>query len=264
MIKKEVIDFYAAISPQYWKKATPGKYLISAGSWWMAKSELLCVPQSELSGSGLEIVIDCGAWKFRDMLFLTGTYPYSFREYFKWAFSFDPKWIAIPDVIGDKQQTLDMFRRIVPDLDLHRYLKYRKRFVPVVQGKTVEEYLECAEVYKSEGFDFVAVGGIKGNDWVVKTIPPLLHKMGLKMHLFGAGVSEIDSCNRLDGVVSCDSGNWSGRFGNVLDDYKTIQKATGMTQTEVAINRFLPNYRQRIQDISWMKKAQLELGIEGV
>lgn len=223
------MNFYAAIPPQYWKPTESGSFLVSAGTWYKDKFTYRKLESQS-------VIIDSGGFKFRD-------YPFTIEQYIEWAQTFNPLWIACFDVVGDKNKTLELWSK-------YKHLN----LVPVAQGHTVEDYLQCLEQYRIDGAKLAALGGIKNNWDIARKVIPL---SPLKLHLFGAGLSELSDIQDFRNIISSDSANWSGRFAHGLEVYKQLKKTRGWTQAKTAVDYFLAEYRQKVEKIT--SKNQLFL-----
>ena len=104
--------------------------------------------------------------------------------------------------------------RTVNNLLTLRTLRPDIAWVPVLQGWTIDDYLQCAEMYKQAGVNLlhertVGIGTIcrRQGTQEAEKIVRLFRSMGLRIHVFGAKITGLARYS--DAVQSADSLAWS-------------------------------------------------------
>lgn len=131
----------------------------------------------------------------------------------QWASPRD--WMCEPPML--KSTGLSVYehqRRTVDDLLDLRARAPDVRWVPVLQGWTVEEYLRCCRMYQRAGVDLrreplVGVGTICRRQHTAEaaSILSTLAGLGLRLHAYGLKLRGIERCAAF--LASCDSLAWS-------------------------------------------------------
>lgn len=112
--------------------------------------------------------------------------------------------IVLPDVIGDKAGTITMCQ----DALSSSKASSRERFLGVVQGRTWEEAVECANWYKDQDIQYVSVPRHFGDRLGTRIgLTSEISGLGLKMHLLGFSENIEDdlAAAKLPGVIGIDS-----------------------------------------------------------
>lgn len=162
------------------------------------------------------IFLDCGAYSLRGKL---KTYPLD--SYIDWILNFPNvvDHVATVDIIGDHIQTAKM------GIDCLNS-DSRIPWVPVLQGKTIREYLDCLKFYDSKGVDLsglVAVGGLKGKHPLF--IRSLLSSLSsLKIHAFGLTLNNLRDPTIWNSIFSTDSGTWKKRPQSTYEKYNQLEQ----------------------------------------
>jgi len=163
-----------------------------------------------------KIFLDCGAYTLRNTFV-----NYPIAEYIEWinAFKFDITYAATVDIIGDYENTV---RSSIECMKSDSSISW----VPVLQGRTVKEYLECARLYEDSGIiltdRLVAVGGLKQRDhlFIRRVLNSLNH---LKLHAFGLTLSNLNDPNIWNSVFSTDTGTWKQRPFTTAEKYRQLE-----------------------------------------
>ncbi len=123
---------------------------------------------------------------------------------------------VLPDVVEDQVETYRLHLQALKKIPF----EYRKHFISVIQGKTVNDYIQCFEKVKHIALKtskVVAVGGLKVKRYrdritiieqvcrVVKSYRP--HNIQLKVHIFGMDLKTLRKTHQH--FDSCDSANWT-------------------------------------------------------
>ena len=161
-----------------------------------------------------KIFLDCGAYTLRNTF---ENYPIS--EYIEWinASKFDITYAATVDIIGDYENTVRVgFECMQLDSSIS--------WVPVLQGQTVKDYSDCAQLYKDGGVNLsglVAVGGLKQKDhlFIRRVLCSLNH---FKIHAFGLTLSNLRDPTIWNSVFSTDTGTWKSRPFTTVEKYKQL------------------------------------------
>lgn len=111
--------------------------------------------------------------------------------------------VVAPDVPGDCRATLERtraFSRV-----------YGGEFMPVIQGRSLEEYLRCSQELEDIPVAVRGVGGLDGHKRRASFIVSVVKSLPRGLHLFGAGaraVAGLSKARLLDKVASIDSAGW--------------------------------------------------------
>jgi hypothetical protein len=124
-------------------------------------------------------------------------------------------WMCEPQIIAKTGlSVLEHQRRTVANLLQLRDLAPDLRFIPVIQGYAISDYVRCVEMYRDSGIDLaseptVGVGSVcrrqKSNE--AAEIIRELHSYGLKLHGFGFKILGLQKVWKL--LASADSMAWS-------------------------------------------------------
>lgn len=164
-----------------------------------------------------KIFLDCGAYTLRNTF---ETYPID--HYIEWIRSIkgNVDHVATVDVIGNYPKTVKYAIKCIrsdPDLP----------WVPVLQGRTITEYAECADLYDRAGIDLtdrlVAIGGLKGRQQIY--IRRILHSLKrFRIHAFGLTLANMKDPTIWNCSDSADSGTWKKRPNTTAEKYANLEK----------------------------------------
>lgn len=155
--------------------------------------------------AGVKVMLDSGAYHMARLEFKVDVMGYArFAENYQKLFDV----VVAPDVPGDAVATVKRTR------EFSRV--YGDRFLPVLQGTRLEEYIWCARELEDLIGGYVGVGGLdkarRRAEWLEKLLSKLCG--GLELHMFGLGarlskilVSRFRNC-----VRSVDTGAWSSEI----------------------------------------------------
>lgn len=83
------------------------------------------------------------------------------REYRKCIMELKPDFYILPDVLMDKQQTLKNALRftliMLASPSCNREVMQKCKYMAVVQGNSIEDILDCINIYKSKGIKNIAI-----------------------------------------------------------------------------------------------------------
>lgn len=128
------------------------------------------------------------------------------------------------------------------------------QWVPVLQGRTVEQYVQHARDHQAEGLvrSYMAIGSlcrrtrVEEIEAIVATLAAELP--GTRFHLFGVKLSIFQSPWQLHPAIrSADTGAWNGRFGSDIAAFNAVQARLGISQAATEIAHALPIYADKIE-----------------
>lgn len=172
---------------------------------------------------GKEWFMDSGAFTF---LKQKGGFPYTYGEYLKAVYKFEPTYFANMDYCCEptivKATGLSVLHHIAKTIENGRQLiDYdKKRFVMVVQGWTARDYLTSLDYIKDYGLftDILGIGTICG-----RTNPKEVYKIvkliryhtpdWVKLHAFGMSINLLKYKEIFDQLNSIDTYAWAFDFG---------------------------------------------------
>ena len=217
------------------------------------------------------VAVDTGAFAwFRRY----STYHFSARQFADWIAGVRPpvSWAVIPDrptedlddpcaVRRAQEQTTEAIVHILESL-----LDVPWSWTPVLQGRTLDDYLrhaidlagilyDLAAIHARRGQTFrVGLGSIcrRGHVAEIRRIVAGVASVlpGLALHLFGAKLDVLDGWgNRPRAVQSCDSAAWNGRFGSDIPLIDAEHRRLGLFQRRYALQVALPRYAARVEAI---------------
>jgi hypothetical protein len=215
------------------------------------------------------VAVDTGAFAW---LHSFTTYHFSAPQFAEWIDGVRPpvSWAVIPDRPTEDLCGPQEVRRAQAETTeaivhvLETLLDVPWAWTPVLQGRTVEDYLrhavelagilyDLAAVYRKRGLTFrVGLGSIcrRGQaseiHRIVASVATVLP--GIPLHLFGAKVDVLNRWgNRPQTVVSCDSAAWNGRFGTDIPFINAERRRLGLSQREYGLQIALPRYATRVE-----------------
>lgn len=240
-VYSEAADWYTCGRDQTWLERTSDdgcEFMLGAPQiHWLWNGEArgtLFVSQTRLSRRrtpfpefDVPLCIDSGGFT---QITMHGRYTMSPEEYVclvrRVARAGCVKWAAIQDWMCEEKAlrktgltVLEHQRRTVESFLLLRSLAPEIRWLPVVQGQTVEDYLRHVDMYAAAGVDLTAIARVgvgsvcrRSRSAEIDAIVAALSARGLRLHAFG-GKSKALARNS-DKLRSADSMAWSlrGRF----------------------------------------------------
>ncbi len=240
-------------------------YLSSTGKLRVRPVPVQCRP----------LFADCGGFYFAAK---GKDYPFTTAEYITWLEAMQPDYAACMDYPCEAE--------IAPD-DLaiaHRQarciehakvlLRYQGgwEWLPVLQGRTVEQYLRHAAMYQAAGLvrPYMGIGSLcrrtKIADITAIVVALSAALPGTRFHLFGVKMQIFKQRDLLPAAVaSADSGAWNGMFGPEGRGRWKEAQGRGLTQAEYEIHEALPRYQGRItRALTMPKQGTLFSGIGGI
>lgn len=165
-----------------------------------------------------KIFLDCGAYSLRYKL---AHYP--LKQYYHWIrtlYRENLAHVATVDIIGDMEGTV---KAGVECLRSENPFPW----VPVIQGNTTSDYVDCIYLYEKEGFDLskclIAVGGLKGRNHLhIRTILTSLKRW--KIHAFGLTLSHLRDPSIWTSIFSADTGTWKQRPSTTTEKYSQLER----------------------------------------
>jgi len=214
--------------------------LLSYSTFVMKPATLDRLRELRKRASQLEVMLDSGAYHMARLGLEISVASYAnFAS--KHLNLFDV--IVAPDVPGDCRVTLE------------RTLEFRELYegplLPVVQGRTVNEYVSCYTRLEEAGLvdEALGIGGLDGERRKPGFLGGLLAQLctnGTKLHLFGVGARLYKALagRYSDCVASVDTGAWQAE---IRYRRTTELKADGsMAELEYrAMKRYLERFREK-------------------
>ena len=114
------------------------------------------------------------------------------------------------------QKTVELAVRMHEKMRTHPHL--RSRFVPVIQGWRLDDYLHCCELYENIGmtaeYDYFALGSLcrrHREKEICRIVRAVKRKLGkdIRLHAFGTKISVLQHKSFLSSVYSADTSAWS-------------------------------------------------------
>jgi hypothetical protein len=165
-----------------------------------------------------KLFLDCGAYSLRNKLT-----HYPLKQYYQWIRILDHDnlaHVATVDIIGDMEGTVKAGIECLRSENSFPW-------VPVIQGNSAPDYIECIHLYEKEGFDLskplIAVGGLKGRDHMsIRTILTSLKRW--KIHAFGLTLAHLRDPSIWNSIFSTDTGTWKQRPSTTKQKYQQLEK----------------------------------------
>lgn len=170
------------------------------------------------------LFIDSGGYSFIKGM---GEYETSHQDYLDWVANTDADLFALrdypcePDVLEAHDRTVAKHQDMTTDahrelMDLYDDMPDFSQPVAVVQGRSVQEYLEHVDALKDHGVltDYIGIGSVCGRH-AVKEIKPIVKAVdsatpsGTKMHGFGVKLPSLKEREIYDRLESADSMSYS-------------------------------------------------------
>lgn len=199
---------------------------------------------------------DCGGFYFA---LKRHDYPFTYDEYVAWLIAMKPNYAATWDYPCEAELASDdiaVLSRQGGTLDHARALLAYDvpwTWVPVLQGRTVEQYVRHARMYTDAGLvqPYMGIGSLCRRTHVaeITAIISTLHEAlpDTRFHLFGVKAQIFRQDKALPRCVeSADSGAWNGMFGDGRYQWKAAQ-ARGMKQVQYEVWDALPAYQAKIE-----------------
>lgn len=232
----------------------------------MSVTPTMVVASNYLSGSGKvrvrlvpeqcrPLFCDSGGFYFH---FKGTDYPFSPADYIAWLTAMAPDYAACMDYPCEAEVAADdaaVFSRQVRCIDHARVLLACRgcwEWLPVLQGRTVAQYLRHVDMYRAAGLvtPYMGIGSLCRRTRIDE-IQAIIHALtealpGTRFHLFGVKMQIFKQADALpESVASADSGAWNGMFGPGRERWKSAQ-ARGLTQAEYEVREALPAYRGKL------------------
>jgi hypothetical protein len=189
-----------------------------------------------------------------------GGFPFSLDDYHEWLTLMRPDVAACLDLPCEAEIAADdaeVARRQRWTLEAAAVLMSRPaswRWLPVVQGRTLEQYADHARAYREAGLvtEYMGIGSLcrrtslKEIRAIIGTVAAELP--GTRFHLFGIALRLLTQHVALHpAVLSLDSGAWNGRFGSDIPEFNAEMQAKKWSQRETAIRWALPRYAAKVR-----------------
>lgn len=197
---------------------------LSAGVTWSYTHCKTLVP-FEFSERTEEIFLDSGGFSFFSKY---SEYPFSMEDYIHWIKGMQDankqkvKYVAILDYpcepeINRKAFSTNQERIEATVRNATKCLRYDispAKWIPVLQGYTVDEYLHCLKLYKDQNLylDYIAIGSMcRRNDLnqIHKILKAIKEETDAKIHLFGLTIKALEYIPIYDLIDSCDTIGYS-------------------------------------------------------
>lgn len=161
--------------------------------------------------------LDSGAYsKIGD----NGEYPFSFEDYIQYTKDYDFNYVSTLDYPCDERliSGLSIKERVEKTADnTAELIDYIPNLVPVLQGKTYDDYVYSLKLYEERDLlkEYIGIGSIcirKKTSEIVRIVKNLYHRLprNTKIHCFGL---EIPSIKKLHPYIeSSDSHTWGSEY----------------------------------------------------
>lgn len=175
-----------------------------------------------------------------------------------------------PDIFKDVEKTVERTEK------WNRLMSDQSRLI-VIQGRTVEEYMECYSQLKSiDDFDYFGLGGLIGrNDTeimkILELMIPKVKNENKKVHVFGVGCSNIELLkllirNKVDSFDSSSTVRYTidGKIytfsGESFDKVDIGRVPVNLIKEITCMNNIIINYKiQYLTDMIFTPKEQRKL-----
>ena len=126
-------------------------------------------------------------------------------------------------------------------------------WLPIIQGRTLEQYVTHARAYQAAGLvtEYMGIGSLcrrtslKAIRAIVGAVADELP--GVRFHLFGVALRLLTQHVALHpAVASLDSAAWNGRFGFDIPAFNAAMEANWWSQRETAVRWALPRYAAKV------------------
>ncbi|GHO88210.1 hypothetical protein [Dictyobacter formicarum] len=289
--------YYTVSSKELRADIPASSVLLSAASFCRANSRghyYLCTPRHLSSVAAAPVKgADCGA--FTATLKWGGHYRFTPAQYLRWLYVWLPQWAAILDLCclsatrGDPGAALVAERQAWTTRMAWQFWQcYRDVpwcWVSTIQGYSLDQFEQHArdllplirqmhDYYADTGWwnddqpdtqygnSFrVGLGSLCGRPltFILEVIARVQAIIGrdIPLHLWGVKLKELQSGSALPGVISCDTGAWSGLFGR---EHK-LRQASGFSVREYSWQVSYPRYAGNVKHAQ-QKPVQASLFIE--
>lgn len=178
----------------------------------------------------------------------SGGYTRTDDEYLQHVEELQPDYYALrdypcePELLQTHNRTVEMHQALTVDhhlklLDKIDDYQISGSWVPVLQGWTLEEYLDCIDLFKEHGLlsDYVAIGSVcrRGSqDEIRKIISVVKHQLGgRRLHAFGLNLGVLRDPHLWGCVYSVDS----GAFDYAARKRRWIGDLQGLSMNDAAL-----------------------------
>lgn len=214
--------FYLGAHQPIWLERSPVPLFVSDVRLRDRKSFPRALEEWGLDSGGFSIVSKFGAWNVTPREYVERVRRYS-SEIGKLKFAAPQDWMCEPDILrgnpklkikGTGLKISDHIERTVNNFFELRSLAPELPFIPVLQGWTEGDYLDCMELYEKKGLSLkaqplIGVGSIcrrqntlRAQMWIREWA-----SYGLKLHGFGFKIEGIKEC--FQSLETADSQAWS-------------------------------------------------------
>lgn len=188
--------------------------------------------------------------EWKEELVFEGANPLWF-ELYPWEFENGPEKVGVPD---HQWNTVLRYKWILEELRARRCDTY---LMPVLQGYTPAEYVDCIKLYEKEGLlphgAYVGVGSVCKRNVNPETVVEVLsaikrHRPDLRLHGFGIKITALKDPKVRALLESADSMAWSVDARHTRN---RIRKAGGDPSTAPSPNdwRVAAAYANRIKEL---------------
>jgi hypothetical protein len=223
-------------------------YLTPGGRLRERPAPALCTP----------LAADCGGFYFAAK---GKDFPFSYDEYTTWLKTFGPQlsWAACwdypcePEIAPNDAVVLQRQKRAVTHATALLGYAAPWSWVPVLQGRTTEQYVTHARMYRDAGAvrPYMGIGSLCRRtsindissiiDAVTKELPTTV------FHLFGVKTQIFRKTDALpSSVASADTGAWNSMFFSGRERWRDAHRR-GLTQDQYELWEALPRYRAKVE-----------------
>jgi len=223
---------------------------LSAGVVWSYSHNKKLVP-FKFSEQTKEIFLDSGGFSFFTKY---SEYPFSVKEYVEWIHEMQKinngkvKYVATMDYPCEPSINRKAFSSNKERIEktVENAIKCFKneipaKWIPVLQGYNLDEYVFCLNLYKKHGIltDYIAVGSMckRSNiSEIVKIVHEIKKNYKGKIHLFGLAIKALQNKALFDMIYSCDTIGYTFASKTVEETFEKMRKLVEKINKLVILN----------------------------
>lgn len=227
--------------PPLWEGKEPVAIMAPASTCYSRESGRIIV--RKLPPAFRPVAADSGGFVFASKY---GEYPFTPAQYVTWLEAMQPDWAACMDypveveIAPYEAQVRERQEKAIAHAHTLLNMQRPWKWVPVLQGRSLDHYLWHLERYREEGLlqPSMAIGSLCRRTSIAdiaavvqaltNAAPPMT-----RFHLFGVKLLLFKQANKIpDSVVSADTAAWNGMFGAGRTKWKDAQRQRGISQRE--------------------------------
>jgi hypothetical protein len=206
------------------------------------------------------LMVDSGGFYFH----LKGVdYPFSYQGYVDFCHTMNPHYAVCwdypcePEIAGDDRSVLYRQEKCIKHALKLMSIPSTWKWVPVLQGRTLEQYTRHARMYIDSGIasSYMGIGSLCRRTKIgeIRLIAESMHAIlpNTSFHLFGVKSQVFRFWTAPSWVSTADTGAWGGMFGKDRSIWKDAQ-VRGLSQAQFEVREALPRYRRRVE--GWLER----------